>query len=138
MLYQFLPNRHAAGVFPEDEDKFRVFCPFCGHDTLKVKPVWRSFRFVSCDNCKAAGPVKKSEPEAWAAWATRYVPSGKPVLCDDGTVECSKCGGVLDGMAEEYCPHCGIEYVLPLTDPTKRKWRQENNQPVLFDPEITD
>lgn len=46
-------------------------CPFCGRkDGFQVKPVWKSFRFVACQ-CKAAGPVMKTEEEAIEAWNRR-------------------------------------------------------------------
>ena len=46
-------------------------CPFCGKTDQKVKPVWKYYYFVACLNCKAAGPVRKEEEEAIAAWNER-------------------------------------------------------------------
>ena len=46
-------------------------CPFCGSLNLQAKPVWKYYVFVACLNCKAAGPVRKTETDAWAAWSER-------------------------------------------------------------------
>lgn len=46
-------------------------CPFCGGTETKVKPVWKDYRFVACQSCKAAGPVMKTEQEAVDAWNDR-------------------------------------------------------------------
>ena len=46
-------------------------CPFCGSSDLKVKPVWKTYRFVACQKCKAGGPVCKTEEEALAAFNRR-------------------------------------------------------------------
>ena len=46
-------------------------CPFCGSDDLRVKPVWKTWHFVACNNCKAGGPVRKTETEAIEAFEQR-------------------------------------------------------------------
>lgn len=46
-------------------------CPFCGSADLKVKPVWKTYRFVACGKCKAGGPVCKTEEEAIVAFNKR-------------------------------------------------------------------
>lgn len=46
-------------------------CPFCGGMETKVKPVWKDYRFVACQSCKAAGPVMKTKQEAVQAWNDR-------------------------------------------------------------------
>ena len=46
-------------------------CPFCGSDDVRVKPVWKTWHFVACNNCKAGGPVRKTEAEAIEAFGQR-------------------------------------------------------------------
>lgn len=46
-------------------------CPFCGCESVTVKPVWKTYRFVACSKCKAGGPVCKTEDEAAKAWNKR-------------------------------------------------------------------
>lgn len=50
-------------------------CPFCGSRNLKVKPVWKTHRFVACLDCKAGGPVRISEEAAVEAFNARRPPS---------------------------------------------------------------
>ena len=71
-LYAFEPKE--SEPYPP-ETLHRVLCPFCGSTNLRLKPVWREYHFVSCLDCKAAGPVKKIGDDAWRAWATRVVDS---------------------------------------------------------------
>lgn len=48
-----------------------VPCPFCKRtDGFQVKTVWKSYKFVACQ-CKAAGPVMRTEEEAIEAWNRR-------------------------------------------------------------------
>jgi len=48
-----------------------VPCPFCKRtDGFQVKTVWKSYKFVACQ-CKAAGPVMRTEEEAIEAWNDR-------------------------------------------------------------------
>ena len=49
-------------------------CPFCGSRNLKVKPVWKTYRFVACLDCKAAGPVARTEGDAIAMFERRSAP----------------------------------------------------------------
>lgn len=46
-------------------------CPFCGSTRYRVKPVWKTYFFVACLDCKAGGPVRRNEEEAIAAWNGR-------------------------------------------------------------------
>lgn len=46
-------------------------CPFCGSDELRIKPVWKSYWFIACLKCKAAGPVAKEQDDAWETWNRR-------------------------------------------------------------------
>lgn len=52
-------------------------CPFCGSHSLKVKPVWKTYFFVACLGCKAAGPVAKAEDDAVRLFERRSDP--KPI-----------------------------------------------------------
>lgn len=68
-----LPEVVTPGAMHDDPAvRYNVYCPFCGSHNLRVKPVWRTFHFVSCLDCKAAGPVRKFPEEAWESWATRW------------------------------------------------------------------
>lgn len=51
-------------------------CPFCGGRRQTVRPVWERYWywFVACNNCRAAGPVAKSQDEAWRLWNERRYP----------------------------------------------------------------
>lgn len=46
-------------------------CPFCGSLRYRVKPVWKTYRFVACLDCKAGGPVCRTDDEAIEAWNRR-------------------------------------------------------------------
>lgn len=51
-------------------------CPFCGGGRQRVKPLWKGeYRFVACLDCKAAGPVARTEEQAIDAWNGRREPS---------------------------------------------------------------
>ena len=102
-----------------NEDKT---CPFCGSDDLTVKPVWKTYRFVACNKCKAGGPVCKTEEQAIAAFNHRadredechfdmFVPPFCPEHIEPPafSFRCSKCGhvewyGMPANMA--HCPEC--------------------------------
>lgn len=56
-----------AEMFPTDRPK----CPFCGSARWRVKPVWNTYFFVACDNCKAGGPIRPTAEEAEEAWKER-------------------------------------------------------------------
>lgn len=61
-----------------DYGKNHNHCPFCGSIDLAPKNVWSTFKFIACGNCKAGGPVRKTEEQAWEAWDARVV-RPKPV-----------------------------------------------------------
>lgn len=46
-------------------------CPFCKGKRHQVRTVWQTYKFVACLNCKAGGPVRKTEEEAIDAWNDR-------------------------------------------------------------------
>lgn len=49
-------------------------CPFCKARDQRCKDLWRGqFKFIACRNCKAAGPIARTEEEAWRAWDERGV-----------------------------------------------------------------
>lgn len=74
-------------------------CPFCKGENLKVKPVWKTYRFVACSDCKAGGPVRKTEEEAVAAWNERAVETCRMYVAGDPPdPSCNK---------SRVCGHCG-------------------------------
>jgi len=57
------------------------WCPFCGSRNMQIKDVWKTFKFVACNDCKAGGPVKKTEEDAMKAFMNRApYPKPKPVV----------------------------------------------------------
>lgn len=79
-------------------------CPFCGGTNLRVKPVWKTYRFVACQDCKAGGPVAKTDERAIELWNERSRSADK--TCHAIFGECSECKWPLSDFAS-YCPHCG-------------------------------
>jgi Lar family restriction alleviation protein len=102
-----------------------LLCPFCGGKATAHDFSWHATEFaghifkepfwqVRCQTCKAALGDFNTKKEAIAAWNHRATPTAKRVTVtvdERGTIghtECSECG-VLVGMDDRYCRHCGKE-----------------------------
>ena len=101
-------------------------CPFCGSDDLRVKPVWKTWHFVACNNCKAGGPVRKTEAEAIEAfeqrieerrWKGAYEQQAR--FTDTLAKVAEDMIGVLIGWAWKFNELAGYECDDPRTYPSK-------------------
>lgn len=92
----------------------RIPCPFCHCDKTSVKPVWKKYWFVACDNCKAGGPVRKTPEEAEEAWnERRYEPTTRRIIRGERNTHYAWCETGKHPMNPfgEYCERCGRKVV---------------------------
>lgn len=93
-------------------------CPFCGSEKSTVKPVWKTYWFVACSDCKAGGPIRKTPEDAEEAWNERCEPTchsvdeieDGPFWVNEYTLSCGHETTVY-GRKPNYCPVCGRKVV---------------------------
>lgn len=93
-------------------------CPFCGSNKSTVKPVWKTYWFVACSDCKAGGPIRKTPEEAEEAWNERCEQTCRcvqetdfaPIFYYEHTLSCGH-KTALRERTLNYCPVCGAKVV---------------------------
>lgn len=84
-------------------------CPFCHSKHSTIKPVWKTKRFVACDDCKAGGPIRDTVEEAEQAWNDRYEPNTRRIIKGDDETQYAWCEAGEHPMnpTGSYCQECG-------------------------------
>ena len=68
--YDGVYKRVYKQILKETREGNRNRCPFCGsEDLLSMNTCLGSW--ILCNNCKAGGPMAKTEKEAWKLWRKR-------------------------------------------------------------------